>query len=262
MTTDSPLILSFPTPHIACITLFRVHAANALNMAMAEAICSALANIAENKEIRVVILTGAGERAFCAGADLKERRGMDKCAWNAQHAVFERALHALLACEVPVIAAVNGAAFGGGAELAMACDLIYAADHARFALPEATLGIMPGMGGTQHLPRQIGMRRALEMLFTGAHISAEQAERWGLVNKVVPQAILMKETLALAEKLAANAPRSLQHIKRAVKEGMHQKVMAGLAVELAQYDPLIETKDRLEGIAAFNEKRTPVFTGK
>src|SRR5262245_11016817 len=152
-------------------------------------------------DVRSIVLTGTGQKAFCAGGDLKERRGMTDEAWASQHAIFERMLRALMACPLPVIAAVNGAAYGGGCEIAAATDFVYASDNARFALTEVTLGIMPGAGGTQNLPRAVGVRRAKEIILTGRPFTAEQAERWGLVNMVVPLPRLLEETLAVARRI-------------------------------------------------------------
>ncbi len=162
--------------------LNRPDAANALNAGMALELKDFFLSY---QKYRAIILTGEGKH-FCAGADLKERKDMDEAAWHAQHHAFEAALFAILHCPVPVIAAVNGAAMGGGLELALACDFIYAAETARFALTEVTLGIMPGMGGTQSLPRRVGVARAKELIFTGKPFSAAEAYAWGMVNKLCP----------------------------------------------------------------------------
>src|SRR5688572_30887148 len=181
------LKLDRPEPHILVVTLNRPLASNALSTQMGLDLMDLFEGFqVALDDLRCVLLTGAGEKAFCAGGDLKERRGMTDEAWAAQHAIFERMLRALLACPLPVIAAVNGAAYGGGCELALAADFIYASDTARFALTEVTLGIMPGAGGTQNLPRAVGMRRAKEIILTGLPFAAQDGESWGLVNKVVP----------------------------------------------------------------------------
>jgi enoyl-CoA hydratase/carnithine racemase len=171
-------------------------------------------------------------------------------------------LRALLACPLPVIAAVNGAAYGGGCEIAAAADFVYAADSARFALTEVTLGIMPGAGGTQTLPRAIGMRRAKEIILTGRPFTAVEAERWGLVNTVVPPAELMGEALATARRIADNAPISVRQAKQAVQRGMQMSLWDGLAFEIEAYNRMVPTEDRREGVNAFNEKRKPVFRGR
>lgn len=179
---------------------------------------------------------------------------MDKKAWDAQHHAFEQAFGALRACPAPVIAAVHGAAMGGGLELALACDFIYAADNARFALPEVTLGIMPGLGGAEALSRAVGSARAKELLFTGKPFSAEEAYRMGMVNRLLPQETVLEETLATARTIAANAPLAVKAIKKTLRRPQRS--------ELAEYAKLLTTKDRHEGIKAFHEKRKPVFVGK
>ena len=165
---------------------------------------------------RCLVLTGAGDRAFCAGADLKERLGMSDAVWRRQHAIVEQAIRAIMDCPVPIIAAVNGAAFAGGCELALACDFIYAAEHARFAQTEVALGIMPGAMGTQNLPRAVGARRAKELILSAQPFSAADAFDWGLVNRVLPKDRLMDETLAAAARIAANAPVAVRQAKRSM----------------------------------------------
>lgn len=212
--------------------------------------------------MRVVILTGDGEKAFCAGADLKERNSMDYHEWQTQHQLFRVTLQTLIECPIPVIAAVNGAAYGGGLELALACDFIYAAKTAHFALPEALRGIMPGMGGTQNLPRAIGLRRAKEILYTGSSFSAKEAYNWGIVNKLCPPDDLMDEALNCARLITKAAPLSVTAIKRAASNSLHLPINEALVAESNHYNLLLNTKDRNEGISAFNEKREPVFNGK
>lgn len=211
---------------------------------------------------RCIVLTGAGEKAFSAGGDLKERNGMSDDQWRAQHAIIEAGSYALMDCVVPTIAAVNGVAFGGGMELALACDFIYAADHARFALPEVTRGIMPGAGGTQSLSRAVGERKAKEIMMTGAPVSAAEAATMGIVNRLIPAADLLPETLATAGKIAANAPVSVRQIKRAVRYGWSADIVQGREIEIMAYNQTIVTEDRLEGVRAFNEKRPPEFKGR
>src|SRR5207244_8479615 len=152
--------------------------------------------------LRAVIVTGSGEKAFCAGGDLKERNGMTDASWQAQHAIFERMVRAMMGCPIPLLAAVNGAAYGGGCEIAAASDFVYAATHARFALTEVTLGIMPGAGGTQNLARAIGERRAKELILSGLPFTALEAEAWGLVNRVVEPESLLETTLGIGRRIA------------------------------------------------------------
>lgn len=249
--------------HVMLITLDRPDASNAMNTQMGRDLMAIFEAFAlDTQDIRAIVLTGQGQKAFCAGGDLKERRGMTDDVWVAQHLVFERMLRALMGSPIPVIAAVNGAAYGGGCEIAAACDFVYAAPHARFALTEVTLGIMPGAGGTQNLPRAVGERRAKEIILTGAPFSAQDAERWGLVNRVVESDRLIAEALAVAEKIAANAPISVRQAKQSISRGMQMSLADGLAFEIEAYNRMVSTQDRREGILAFNEKRLPVFKGR
>lgn len=215
----------------------------------------------KDEDIRAIILTGTGTKAFSAGGDLKERNGMTNAAWLAQHALFEDVTFRLLECPVPVIAAVNGVAFGGGCELALCCDFIYAAASARFALTETRLGIMPGGGGTQNLPRAVGMRRAKELIFSATPFSAEQAERWGMVNRICPDETLLSETLALASRIAANAPLSIIQAKKSINAGAGADLRTALLIEIEAYNRLVLSEDRHEGVRAFNEKRPADFKG-
>ncbi len=249
--------------HILLVTLNRPDAANALNTQMGLDLVELFEHFSVNLEnLRAIVLTGAGTKAFCAGGDLKQRNGMTDEAWQAQHLVFERMLRAIVACPLPVIAAVNGAAYGGGCEIAAAADFIYASDHARFALTEVTLGIMPGAGGTQNLPRAIGERRAKEMILSGLPFSAAEAEAWGLVNKVLPQAELLDAALAIATRIAGNGPIAVRQAKQAIHRGLQMSLADGLAFEIEAYNRLVPTEDRREGVLAFNEKRKADFKGR
>lgn len=256
------LMQSIPQDHVLILTLNRPESANALNTELGQALRNALREASKNSSLRVVVLTGEGNRAFCAGVDLKERRGMTEAAWQNQHHIFEEIIRDLTAFPVPVIAAVNGAAYGGGCELALACDFIYAAQEARFALPEVTLGIMPGMGGTQNLARSIGSRRARELLLSGRPFSAEQAFEWGMVNQLSYNGQLMNDVFDTAATIARNAPLSVSAIRHALVKGENIAIHKALEVELDYYSRLIPTQDRIEGIAAFNEKRPPQFKGE
>jgi enoyl-CoA hydratase/carnithine racemase len=212
--------------------------------------------------VRCVLLTGAGEKIFCAGGDLKERHGMTRVQWTRQHEIFERVAVALTDLPLPVIAAVNGHAYGGGLELALACDFIHASASARFALPEVALGIIPGMGGTQNLPRAIGDRRAKELLLTGQPFSAQEALQWGLLNRLAEGPALMEGALETARRIAGNAPLSTRQIKKVVRYGRQMDQLTAYRFEVEAYNHLVDTEDRLEGVAAFNEKRPPVFHGR
>lgn len=247
-------------PGVAVLAFNRPEVANALSTQMGLELLEAWTALKANPDVRCVVLTGEGKH-FQAGADLKERNGMTDEAWAEQHKVFEAMIRAQLALEVPVIAAVNGAAMGGGCEMTLACDFAYAAETARFGLPEVTLGIMPGLGGTQLLTRSIGERRAVEILVSGRPLSAAEALEAGIVNRVVAAGELMAATLATATRIAANAPLSVKALKHVVHEGHHLDLAAAMELELAHYNRLFKTADRREGVASFNEKRTPDFKG-
>ena len=257
------LELKHPTTHVLQVTLNRPFASNAFNTAMAEELCDCFEGLTTElpEHTRVVVLTGKGTRAFCAGGDLKERHGMSNEAWFAQHRVYERMVRAILGCPLPIIAAVNGAAFGGGCELVAAVDFAYAAKTATFAQTETKLGIMPGAGGTQCLPRAIGVKRAQELILSGQRFSAEDAENWGLVNAVFDADVLLANTLQMASTIAANAPIAVRQSKLAVNRGMDVSLANGLGLEIEAYNRLVPTNDRREGIASFNERREPEFKG-
>lgn len=253
------LLVSEPAAHIILVTLNRPDAANALNKRMGTELMACFSTLPA--DCRAVIITGSGKH-FCAGADLKERKGMTEAQWHEQHHAFEAALYAILGCSAPVIAAVNGAAFGGGLELALACDFIYASDSARFALTETTLGIIPGMGGTQNLPRAIGLRRSKELLFTGKAFSASEAHSWGMVNTLCSAESLLPDATVCAHTIATNAPLAVRAAKQAAQQGLNLPLPEALKCELTYYNKLLTTNDRHEGINAFNEKRKPAFTGE
>ena len=245
------------------VTLHRPEVRNALNTQMGIELREIFSPLAFHpQDVRCVLVTGDGDKAFCAGGDLKERNGMTDEQWRVQHAIFEEAYYAVMNCTVPVLAAVNGSAFGGGCELALACDFIYASSSARFALPETGLGILPGCGGTQNLPRAVGERRAKELILMGKAFSAQEAHTWGMVNQVFEPAELMPAALAAAHALCASAPVSLRQAKTAIRRGLDVDLRTGLAIEIEAYNRTVVTEDRLEGVRAFGEKRKPVFKGR
>jgi enoyl-CoA hydratase/carnithine racemase len=249
--------------HVLVVTLNRPQASNATNTQMGRELLDLWSGLAAHPgEVRSVVLTGAGSRAFCAGGDLKERNGMTKAQWEAQHEIFERKKWAQLECPVPIIGAANGHAFAGGLETLLACDFIYASKAARFALTEVTLGIMPGAGGTQFLPRAVGERRAKEIIFLGRPFSAEEAFGWGLVNRLCEPERVLAEAVETATAMAANAPLALRQAKKAIRLGLDTDIASGLRFEIEAYNRLIGTEDRLEGVRAFNEKRKPAFQGR
>jgi enoyl-CoA hydratase len=250
-------------PGLLRVTLNRPQAANAFNTQMMRELSALWDSVsADPGAVRCILLTGTGERAFCAGADLKERDGMTDAQWQAQHAIIERQYETLLASPVPVIAAVNGHAYAGGLELMLACDFAYAVPTARFALTEVTLGIMPGAGGTQTLARAVGERRAKEILLAGRPFGAAEALAWGLVNRLCAPDALMDEALATAAVICANAPLAVRQAKKSIHAGLQVDLRSGMQFEIEAYNRLIPTEDRREGIRAFNEKRKPKFTGQ
>jgi enoyl-CoA hydratase/carnithine racemase len=246
---------------ITVITFARPQVANALSTQMGRELLDIWSELRAQAALRCVILTGEGKH-FQAGADLKERNGMSDEQWAEQHRLFEAMIRAQLACPAPVIAAVQGAAMGGGCEMTLAADFAYAAEGARFGLPEAGLGILPGLGGTQLLTRAVGPRRAIELLTTAQPFSAEQALAWGLVSDVVPPEALMDTVLGVARVIASKAPLSVRGAKRVVHEGQDLDLKRAMDLELSVYNHLFTTHDRREGVASFNEKRTPSFEGR
>ena len=257
------LALEMVEPHVLVIKLNRPEVANAINTQMGRDMLDLWRRLTDDAgEVRCAILTGAGDKIFCAGGDLKERNGMTKQQWVAQHELFERAYWTLVEVPVPIIAAVNGHAYAGGLETALACDFVYASNAARFALTETAIGIMPGGGGTQNLPRAVGERRAKEIILTAKPFSAQQAAEWGLVNRICEPADLMSAALETARAIAGNAPLSVRQAKKSIHFGLQMELKTAYRFEVEAYNHLIETEDRYEGIRAFNEKRKPVFKGK
>jgi enoyl-CoA hydratase len=247
--------------HILLVTLNRPTVLNALNTQMGQDQIDLWTRLtAEPGTTRCVVLTGAGERAFCAGADLKERDGMSVEVWRVQHEIFERAFVALMELPLPVIAAVNGAAFGGGMEMALCCDFIYAARSAKMALSETRLGLMPGGAGTQNMARAAGERRAKELVMTAGTFDAQQGYDWGIVNRVCDN--VLEDALMTAGKISENAPLAVRQAKKSVHYGLQMDLLTGYRFEIEAYNRLVDTDDRREGVRAFNEKRKPKFQGK
>jgi len=218
--------------------------------------------LAEDPSIRAIVLTGAGDKAFCAGADLKERQGMTADDVRKQVGLYRSELGVLDRSNKPVIAAINGVAFGGGLELALICDLRVAAPHAELALPETTLGIIPGAGGTQRLPRVVGEARAKEMILLGRKLSAADALAWGLVNRVSPAGVsVLDDTIAWIEPIASGAPIAQSAALRAIDTSYEVPLELGLELERVYYDETLRSEDRTEALRAFAEKRKPAFRG-
>ena len=263
MNTYDTLLISSPASHVVQITLNRPDFANAFNTQMALDLVDVFESLSmDPSETRAIILTGSGTRAFCAGGDLKERNGMSNAAWSKQHLIYERMARAVITCPIPVIGAINGAAYGGGCELAAAVDFAYVARGARFAQTEVKIGIIPGAGGTQTLARAIGERRAKELILTGEVFTAEQALDWGLANAIYPMEELLPAALKTATARATNAPIAVRQAKLAIGRGGGLGLADGLAMEIEAYNRTIPTEDRREGVAAFNERRAPVFRGQ
>ncbi len=235
---------------------------NTFSMAMLAGLHAEVARAGGKRNLRCVVLTGQGRKAFCAGADLKERATMSPEQVHRFLRDITGAMRAIEASPKVFVAAVNGVALGGGCELALACDLRLASATAELGLPEVGLGIIPGAGGTQRLPRAIGMARAKDLILTGRRVKAEEAAAIGLVNRVVPPESLMAEALAYATQVAGNAPISLRQAKRAMDEGFGLPIEQAIELENQMYQPCLATKDRNEALRAFAEKRKPVFTGE
>jgi enoyl-CoA hydratase/carnithine racemase len=258
----SPIITSRPADGIAEITLNRPEAMNSISSAMAAELTRACAELAAAPEVRVVVFGAAGERAFCAGADLKERAGMTDADILRQRPVIRAVFGALLALPQPAIAAVHGFALGGGCELALSCDLVVADETAVFGLPEVTVGLVPGGGGTQLALRRLGPGRAADLVLTGRKVGIEEAMRLGLVDRRVPAGQDGQGALELAGQIAANSPVAVRAAKRAIRHGWGVSLEAGLDIEDAAWRTAALSEDRREGIAAFVEKRKPAWPGR
>lgn len=257
---------------IAWLKLNRFKVLNCLNRELLLDINDACESVARDKKIRVVVIIGSG-KVFCAGADLAERRGMTEGETLDYIALIQKTMRSIEGMPQPVIAAINGPAFGGGTELALACDLRVMMDDAQLRLTEVKLGIIPGAGGTQRLPRLIGKSKAKEMILTASPIGAVEGKAVGLIHRIVARdenedvsdgfsESLMKEVRVWAEEIATAAPLSLRQAKRAIDQGYDRDLEAGLAIETRCYLELLNTKDRLEGLAAFQEKRKPAYRGE
>jgi enoyl-CoA hydratase/carnithine racemase len=248
--------------HLAHLILNRPEVLNAINNNLGQELIGAAESLAGDDSVWAVILRGAGDRAFCSGADLRARRDFTPEQWAEQRALFRHMFAKLRSVPQPMIAAVHGFALGGGTELAMLADFIVAADDAVFGLTEVSLGILPGGGGTQSLPRMIGRNRAKELIYTARRIPADEALHLGLVNHVVPRSELLPKAVALAEEIMRNSPFSVRQVKWAIDQGADLPFEEGLEREHTAYMRAIASEDRREGIAAFNERRRPQFSGR
>jgi enoyl-CoA hydratase len=249
--------------NVLLVTLNRPEVLNAINTQMGHDLLDLWSRLAADAgSVRCVVLTGAGDKGFCAGGDLKQRDGMTQAAWQAQHELFERAFVALMELPTPVIAALNGHAYGGGLELALCCDFIYASAAARFALSETRLGLMPGGCGTQNLARAVGERRAKELILTAKAFTAQDGVAWGAFNQACEPGRVLSDAVATARTIADNGPLAIRQARKSIHYGLQMDLLTGYRFEIEAYNWLVDTEDRREGVRAFNEKRKPVFTGR
>jgi enoyl-CoA hydratase len=257
---DSPVLVDYLSgDRIALVTLNRPHADNAITTDMGARLTEIVETIAVRTAVRVVILTGAGERAFSVGSDLRQRKNMTKEDWLRQRQDFDRTLYTVRQLRKPIFAAVNGVAYGGGSELAQSTDFIIASDNATFGQPEAMLGLAAGGGSPALLPRVLPPGKALQMLMTGDPITVQEAHRLGMVNEIHPRAELMGAAHRIAEKIASNSPTAVQAVKRAVLLGEGQPIEQAIAIMMDAHWRSAVHSDRVEGIGAFNEGREPTF---
>ena len=257
---ESPVLVDYLADgRVALITLNRPHADNAITTEMGARLTEIVETIAVRPAIRVVVLTGAGERAFSVGSDLRQRKNMTKEDWLRQRQDFDRTLYTVRELRKPILAAVNGIAYGGGSELAQSTDFIIASENATFGQPEAMLGLAAGGGSPALLPRLLPPGKALQMLMTGDPITAEEAHRLGMVNEIHPPGELMAAAMRIAEKIASNSPTAVQAVKRAVRLGEGQPIEQAIAIMMDSHWRSAVHPDRVEGIGAFNEGREPTF---
>jgi enoyl-CoA hydratase/carnithine racemase len=242
---------------VATVTLDRPEALNAISTELALDLAAVLEPLGVDPGVGAVVLTGAGERAFCVGADLKQRAGFDDHGWFVQREAFRRGFAAVRRCPLPTVAAVSGFALGGGTELALACDLVVAAEDATFGLPEVRLGLVPAGGGTQLLVRRVGRSVARDLVLTGRRVGAGEALRLGLADRVVPRAEVLAAATGLAAEIAGNAPTAVRMAKWALEVGGDLPVEAAMEVEDQAWRRAVLSDDRREGIAAWMEKRDP-----
>ena len=256
---ESVLVHHVAGGRVAVVTLNRPHADNAITTEMGTRLTDILETIAVTTAIRVAVITGAGDRAFSVGSDLRQRNTMTKEQWLRQRQDFDRTLYTLRQMRKPIIAAVNGIAYGGGSEIAQSTDFIIASDNASFGQPEAMIGLSAGGGSPVFLPRLLPPGKALQMLMTGDPITAHEAYRLGMVNEIHPQPEVLDAALRIAEKIASNSPTAVQAVKRAVRLGEGQPVEQAIATMMEAHWRSAVHPDRVEGIGAFNDGRDPSF---
>lgn len=256
------LVLKEKVSNTVVLTLNRPESANALSVALLTAFMKEVHQLQFDTDVRTVVITGAGDKVFCAGADLKERKGMTEREVRQTVYLIRQSINAVANLPMPVIAALNGMAFGGGTELALAADMRIASTNAKLGLTETSLAIIPGAGGTQRLPRLIGMAKAKELIFTARRIDAHTAFELGLLNQVVEPGRAVAAAIELAEEIGANGPLAVRQAKLAINQGNEVDLTTGLKIEEQAYEIIIPTKDRLEGLNAFAEKRKPQYRGE
>jgi enoyl-CoA hydratase len=260
--SDVEPVLAERSDRVATLRLNRPQALNALDPATLHALASALDRIAQDDAVRAVVITGTGNRAFCAGADIAAMAAMGGSEGHAYARLGHDVLGRIDDLDVPVVAAVNGAALGGGLELVLACDLAFAAERARLGLPEITLGLIPGFGGTQRLARRIGLARARELIYLGSMVGAADGLRLGIVDRVVPDERLADEAAAFAAELAKRPPVALRQAKRATRAAVESGLHAGLGLEIEAFAATFASEDRVEGLRAFLDKRPAEWKGR
>lgn len=250
---SNTLVLKFNRPELS----------NAINYEMLLELQDFWSKIIDSQvQYKYLIITGSGDKAFCGGADLKERNNLTTKQWKRIHTLLSQVIFSIFECPIPVIAAINGLAFGGGLEIALACDFAYSSDHALFSQPEVKRGIIPGAMGTQLLPRYVGISRAKELCYTGKIFDVFQAYEWGIINKICKGDSLMSEVLSCVEMIAENSFCAIRQVKKALNISLDVGVKSGYLYEIEAYNQLIGSFDRIEGIRAFNEKRKPYFKNK
>jgi methylglutaconyl-CoA hydratase len=263
MTAEPSLISVEQRGTVAVWTIQRPDRMNSLSRDLLLAFGRLSREVATNPSVRAVVVTGAGDKAFCAGADLKERRGMSENDIRVQVDLYRSELGPLDRCPKPVVAAINGVALGGGLELALVCDLRVAAAHAELGLPETSLGIIPGAGGTQRLPRLVGEARAKEIILLGRRLSAVEALAWGLVNRVTPAGTsVVDDAVSWLSPVAEGAPVAQAAALEAIDRALDLPLALGLELEKVSYDKVLVSEDRREALEAFAAKRKPVFQGR
>lgn len=263
MNTSQDVLIKTVDEHGVCTLIInRPAAMNSMNGELVHALGDTFAALADQPEVRVVVLTAHGDKVFCAGADLKERRTMSDAEVSQRIRDYKSTFERIADLPKPVICAINGYAFGGGLEIALACDFRVVAEETSLGLPELGLGIIPGAGGTQRLPRLIGVSKAKELMFTARRLSGLEALEWGVVNRCVRRADLLSEVHKFAMDMVTSAPIALAQAKRAIDQGMQVDLQAGIQIEADCYAGVIPTEDRLEGLAAFVERRAPVWKGR